>query len=83
MKDLERRITRLEGSACVRPTVEHFISVLRYPYGLHEGALQAWLTERCRCDGTPECPGKRIGLLLPEAEPSPAAWAMKAQRWDD
>jgi hypothetical protein len=81
MKDLERRITRLEGSACVRPTVEHFISVLRYPYGLHEEALQVWHTEQCRCDCTPECSGKRIGWLLPEKARSPEAWAENAQQW--
>jgi hypothetical protein len=81
MNALERRISKLEQSTRVDAATQHFISVLRYPYGLSENELQAWLRERCRCDCTPECPGKHIGLLLPEAEPSPEAWAEKAQQW--
>jgi hypothetical protein len=81
MNALERRISKLEESTRVSAATQHVISALRYPYGLHEEALQGWLRERCGCDCTPDCPGKRVGLLLPEKERSPEIWAEHAQRW--
>jgi hypothetical protein len=80
MKALEQRLIKLEHWARVSVATEHFISVLRSPPGLRDDALNTWLAEQCRCNCSPDCPGKGVGMVVSEPL-SPEAWVMEAHRW--
>jgi hypothetical protein len=56
----------------------HFISVLIYPWHMAEDTLEGWLSEQLRCHCRPDCPGKRVGAVLPE-KCSPEEWTDRAQ----
>jgi hypothetical protein len=47
----------------------HVISVLIYPRHMAEVALEDWFAEQLRCHCHPDCPGKRVGAVLPEKAP--------------
>jgi hypothetical protein len=85
VKEIERRITRLEAYRQIRDGANHFVSVLFYPWALPDDQRDAWVAEQLACPCTPDCPGKSGGALLPEKAPSPEAWeervrAYQAQR---
>jgi hypothetical protein len=51
----------------------HFINVLIYPRQMAEASLEDWFAEQLRCHCRPNCPGKRVGAVLPEKAPSAEA----------
>jgi hypothetical protein len=66
MKALERRLNNLEAQQRQEKVVNHFISVLRYPWRLNDEEREAWLMEQLRCDCRGDCAGKSVGILVPE-----------------
>jgi hypothetical protein len=81
MKDLKKRISRIEAYRRDRVSEGHWIPVLFYPWELPDDAQEVWLAEQRACACTPGCPGKRYGALLPEKAPSVEAWAERAQQY--
>jgi hypothetical protein len=81
MKDLERRIIRIEAYQRARDTEGHWIPVLCYPWDLPDDAQEVWLAEQRACTCTPGCPGKRYGALLPAKAPSVEAWSERVQQY--
>jgi hypothetical protein len=71
MRSLENRISCLEQAHGRHSADSHVIPTLFYPWGLSEDAFEVWRAERLRCDCTPGCPGKRVCVLVPEAEDPP------------
>jgi hypothetical protein len=63
---LHSRLKIMEAHAQRLLTDSHFISVLIYPRQMPEAALEERLAEQLRCHCRPDCPGKRIGAVLPE-----------------
>ena len=78
---LHHRLTVMETHAQRLLPDPHFSSVLIYPHHMAEAALENWLTERLRCTCHPDCPGKRVGAVLPEKAPSVEAWAARDQHY--
>lgn len=81
MKDLEKRISRIESYQRDHNSEGHWIPALFYPWDLPNDVQDVWLTERLACACTPGCPGKRYGALLPEKAPSVEAWAERVQHY--
>jgi hypothetical protein len=80
MKDMERRIAHLEGQHRLRAATEHFIPVLMTPWFFDENERDTWMAEALACHCQPDCPGKRIGAVLP-AKLSPDDWTLRAQQY--
>jgi hypothetical protein len=80
MRDLERRLNTLEAQQRQGHAVDHFIPILQYPWDLHAEDQDHWLAEQLACDCQPDCPGKRVGALLPE-KCTPEEWTAKAQQY--
>jgi hypothetical protein len=78
---LHHRLKTMETHAQRLLTDLHFISVLIYPHDRAEAALENWLAERLRCTCHPDCPGKRVGAVLPKKAPSAEAWSERAQAY--
>jgi hypothetical protein len=80
MKDMERRIQLLEAQHHHRATTAHFIPVLLTPWFVDEDESNTWMAEALACDCQPNCPGKRVGAVLP-AKLSPEEWTARAQQY--
>jgi hypothetical protein len=76
---LHHRLKIMETQAQRLLPAPHFISVLIYPRHMAEAALEDWLAEQLRCHCRPDCPGKFVGVVLPE-KCSPEEWTEMAQR---
>jgi hypothetical protein len=81
MRELGRRLNTLEARQAQVQGHAHFIPILFQPWDLDLAARDAWLAEQLACDCRPECPGKRVGALVPEKAPSAKAWAERCQQW--
>jgi hypothetical protein len=73
MNRLRHRLKVMETQAQRLLPNPHFISVLIYPRHMAEAALEGWLSEQLRCHCRPDCPGRRVGAVLPE-KCSPEEW---------
>jgi hypothetical protein len=80
MKDMERRIQLLEAQHDHRATTAHFIPVLLTPWFVDEDERDTWMAEALACDCQPNCPGKRVGAVLP-AKLSAEEWTARAQQY--
>jgi hypothetical protein len=82
MRRLHHRLQVIETKAQRAQPNLHFISMLRYPFSLAVGeeALNTWLHEQLICHCRPDCPGKRVALLLPAKCVSPEEWAATTKR---
>jgi hypothetical protein len=80
MKDMERRIAHLETQQRLRDQMEHFIPVLMTPWFFDEDERDAWMAEALACSCQPDCPGKRVGAVLP-AKLRTEEWTMRAQQY--
>jgi hypothetical protein len=80
MRDLERRIQHLEDQRRRGATKEHWIPVLLTPWFFDEDERDRWMAEALAYDCQPDCPGKRVGAVLP-AKLSPEEWTMQAQQY--
>jgi hypothetical protein len=80
VRRLIHRLTSLETRAQSRQADAHFIHMLKYPCHLACDALEAWIAEQLACGCYPDCPGKRVGLLLPEKCKTAEDWAEWARR---
>jgi hypothetical protein len=74
MRDMAKRITTLEAQQRQGQVVNHFISVLRTPWGLSSEDTGAWIEAQLAYDCSPECPGKAVGLVMSEMAPDGQAW---------
>jgi hypothetical protein len=81
MRDLDRRLHTLEVRQHQGQAGAHFIAILQFPWDLHAEDEERWLAEQLACDCRPNCPGKRVGALLPEKAPSAEAWAERCRQW--
>ena len=79
MNRLHHRLKTMETHAQRLLTDSHFISVPIYPCHIAEAALEDWLAEQLRCHCRPDCPGKRVGAVLP-GKCSPEAWTNRTAR---
>jgi hypothetical protein len=50
------------------------------PWFVDEGERIAWMAKALACDSEPNCPGKRVGAVIP-AKLSPEEWTMRAQQY--
>jgi hypothetical protein len=80
MKALERRINELEARQCRGQAGNHFIPILQYPWDVDPAASDTWLAQQIACDCRSDCPGKRVGVLVP-AKCTPGEWTAKAQAY--
>jgi hypothetical protein len=80
MRELKGRIQHLEGLHRLRATTEHWIPVLLTPWFVDKDERDAWMAEALACDCQPECPGKRVGAVLP-AKVSPEEWTARVQQY--
>jgi hypothetical protein len=80
MRNLERRIQHLEEQHSRGTMREHFIPVLLTPWLVEEDERDPWMAEVLACDCQPNCPGKRVGAVLP-AKLSPEQWTARAQQY--
>jgi hypothetical protein len=80
MKDLAKRLQRLEAQHRRRAETAHFISVLFVPSYADQDECAAYLAEALACGCQPGCPGKRAGAVLP-AKLSPEEWTRRAQAY--
>jgi hypothetical protein len=76
---LHHRLKIMETQAQRLLPNPHFISVLIYPHHMAEYTLEGWLAEQLRCHCRPDCPGRRVGAVLPEKSPSAEAWSERYQ----
>lgn len=81
MKDLEKRISRIEAYRQDRAREGHWIPILFSPWDLPDDAQELWLAEQLACVCRPGCPGKRCGALLPQKAPSVEAWTQRAREY--
>jgi hypothetical protein len=81
MSFFKSRLRRLEAAWRKRPVQGHLVSVLRYPWDLPDGDIDAWLASVPCARGRLGCPERRIGALFPETAPSAEAWAARYQAW--
>ena len=80
MRDLRRRLRKLETIQRRRRPAPHFLSVLRWPASIEHAEVMAWLREEVRCPcGTVGCPELRVGLLAPEIIEDPEEWSRHYQ----
>jgi hypothetical protein len=82
MRDLERRLNNLEVRQRHGQAGAHVIPILPYPWHLDAEDQEAWLAEQLACNCQPDCPGKRVGALVPEKAPSAEAWTARAHAYD-
>jgi hypothetical protein len=61
------------------PAGEHFISVVRVPWG--EDSADDLAALSCLC-GQVGCPDRRIGRLVPDKAPSSQAWVERVQAYE-
>jgi hypothetical protein len=80
MRAIERRIQHLEEQHRLSATTGHFIPVLMTPWFFDEDERVAWMAEALACHCQPDCPGKRVGAVLP-AKLSPEEWTARAQQY--
>jgi hypothetical protein len=80
MRDLKRRMQRLEDQQCLSAATEHCIPVVMTPWFIDEDERTAWMAEARACDCQPDCPGKRVGAVLP-AKLSPEEWTVRAEAY--
>jgi hypothetical protein len=80
MKDMERRIQHLEEQHRRSALTEHLIPVLITPWFVDEDACNTWMAAALACHCQPNCPGRRVGGVLP-AKLSPEEWTMRAQQY--
>jgi hypothetical protein len=75
------RILRLEHYRRQRLPPSHFVSVVKYPFGMDDGDVDRWLRDEvvCAC-GTIGCPELRIRILTSEPAPSVEAWEQWVKR---
>ena len=78
---LHHLLKSMDTHAQRRLTDPYFINVLIYPHYMAEAALENYLAERLRCTCHPDCPGKRVGAILPKKAPSAEAWPARAQAY--